>query len=111
MLSREKRINRSGQYSEIYNNGKRIPGRYIIVFVKPNLLGITRVGIVTSKKLGNAVTRNRVKRQLRGLIQKDWNVIRPGYDVAVIARKNIPGTAFNLMEKDFYIVMRKAGLC
>lgn len=111
MLSKENRISRSAQYSSIYKYGKKTPGRYMIAFVIPNQLENNRFGIVTSKKLGKAVARNKVKRQLRAIVHKGWDKLKPGYDVVIVARKNLPGTSFVLVERDFFIVMRKAGLC
>lgn len=111
MLSKEKRINRGKDYNNIYQNGKKIPGRYIIVFVKENKLGRNRFGIVTSKKVGNAVVRNRAKRQLRAIINNGWDMFNDGHDMVVVARRNIAGVNFDLLVKDFYLVMRKADLC
>jgi ribonuclease P protein component len=111
MLGKEKRISRSFEYKNIYQRGKKIPGRHIIAFVIPNSLAHNRVGFVTSKKVGKAVTRNKSKRQLRALVQKDWNTLKPGYDMVIVVRRNFPGASFEAIKRDFSIVMRKAGLC
>lgn len=111
MLEKEKRISRSYEYKNIYQHGKKTPGRYIIAFVTPNALKKNRVGIVTSKKVGKAVTRNKAKRQLRAIVQNEWVNLKAGYDFVIVVRKNLPGASFELIKKDFSIVMRKAGLC
>ncbi|MGI5920333.1 MAG: ribonuclease P protein component [Syntrophomonadaceae bacterium] len=111
MLSKEKRINKGKDYNNIFHYGKKIPGRYIIVFIQENNLGRNRCGIVTSKKVGNAVIRNRAKRQLRAIISNGWETINDGYDIVIVARKNITTAVFNQLVRDFYMVMRKAGLC
>jgi ribonuclease P protein component len=59
MLHTDWRINRGKEYRAIYNRGKRVVGRYMIIFACPNCLPYNRFGIVTSKKIGNAVVRNR----------------------------------------------------
>lgn len=111
MLSKEKRINKGRDYNNIFKNGKKIPGRYIIVFITKNSLGRNRCGIVTSKKVGNAVVRNRAKRQLRSIVNNGWEKIKDGHDIVIVARQNINGAVFDLLVRDFYIVMRKADLC
>jgi len=57
MLGKEKRISRSCEYNTVYQQGRKTPGRYIIVFVIPNLTDHNRFGFVTSKKVGKAGTR------------------------------------------------------
>lgn len=111
MLGKEKRISRSYEYRNVYQQGKKIPGRYIIAFVTPNLTENNRFGIVTSKKVGKAVVRNKAKRQLRAIVKSQWADLGQGYNVVIVVRNSFPGIPFKLIKKDFSIVMRKAGLC
>ncbi len=108
MLNKNYRINTKAEYNYIYKIGKKIPGKYIIVFVVSNNLPYSRFGIVCSKKVGNAVVRNRTKRQIRAIIQKNWDGIKSGNDIVIVARYNIKDTTFALIEKDFMIAMKKA---
>ncbi len=110
MLHKEWRISRGKEYKYIYNNGRRILGQYIIVFTQANNLPHNRFGIVTSKKIGNAVIRNRAKRQIREVIRKNLNNLRPGYDVVVVARFNVKEAVFELIENDFLRLMGKASI-
>lgn len=110
MLNKKYRINNKEDYNYIYKNGKKIQGRYIIVFVTSNHLTYSRFGIVSSKKVGNAVIRNRAKRQVRAIIQKNWDQIKSGNDFVIVTRYNIKDTIFALLEKDFLIAMKKARL-
>lgn len=111
MLGKEKRISRSYDYNNVYKNGRKTAGKYIIAFVAPNFMERNRVGFVASKKVGKAVMRNRAKRQLRAIVQNEWSGIKPGYDLVIIVRKNFPDASFDLIKKDFSIVIRRAGLC
>ena len=108
MLQKEWRINQGKEYRFIYKNGLKIIGRYMIVFLRESQLNKNRFGIVTSKKIGNAVIRNRAKRQIREVIRKNWNELQPGYDIVVVSRYNIKEANFALIEKDFLRLMRKA---
>ncbi|PKM78758.1 MAG: ribonuclease P protein component [Firmicutes bacterium HGW-Firmicutes-15] len=110
MLDKKRRINRGKEYGYLYKNGRRITGKYIIVFIKENNLMNNRFGIVTSKKIGNAVIRNRAKRQIREVIRKNLQLIRPGYNMVIIARFNIKEVIFDLIEKDYLRIMKKASL-
>lgn len=110
MLHKELRISRGKEYSAIYRMGRRLAGQYMIVFLKENQLDRNRFGIVTSKKVGNAVLRNRAKRQIREVIRKQLDNLPCHYDIVVVARFNIKEAGFAQLEKDFLRLMRKASI-
>lgn len=110
MLNKKYRINKPEDYNYIYKNGKKIPGKYIIVFIASNNLNYNRFGIVSSKKVGNAVIRNRARRQMRAIIQKNWDQISKGHDFVIVARYNIKESIFAMLEKDFLTAVKKARL-
>lgn len=83
----------------------------MIFYIRKNEFMYNRFGIVTSKKVGNAVIRNKVKRRIRAIVKNNMNKIATGNDIVIISRKNTANADFALIEKDFLIVMRKAGLC
>lgn len=111
MLKKQYRITEKKVYDRTYKGGKRISGRYLIVFIRENEREHNRFGFVTSKKTGKAVTRNLVKRRLRSLVQNEFSKFKGNYDVVIVARYNIKEAEFSALKKDFLIVMRKAGLC
>ncbi|HHW62307.1 MAG TPA: ribonuclease P protein component, partial [Syntrophomonadaceae bacterium] len=58
MLDRHNRIYEKKDYNSLYRTGRRIAGKYIIVFIRDNSLERNRFGFVCSKKVGKAVVRN-----------------------------------------------------
>lgn len=110
MLKRELRINKAGEYKLVYEKGQKFSGQYIIMYTRENKLPYNRFGFVASKKIGNAVVRNRVKRQLRSIINEVKDDIKKGYDVVIICRHNISGYTFSLLHKDVLKTLKKAGL-
>lgn len=110
MLRRELRISKSRDYKLVYEKGKKFSGRYIIVYIKENNLGCNRFGFVVSKKIGSAVVRNRVKRQLRAIINGEKNNLKEGFDIVIICRHHIKGYTFPLLREDVVKVLKKAGL-
>jgi len=110
MLKKEYRIKKTKEYENIYKYGKKFPGKYIIVFIRENNLKNHRFGVVTSKKIGNAVKRNQIKRQLRAVISGKIDEIKGHNDIVIVARYNAADAAFKNLERDFSIVMRRAGL-
>jgi ribonuclease P protein component len=49
-----------------------------------------RLGITVTKKVGNAVVRNRLKRLIREFFRRNKDLFPAGHDVVVMAKKNIP---------------------
>jgi ribonuclease P protein component len=64
-FSRAERVGRHAEFQEIYKQGTRLRGRFMTLFVLPNNLSRARLGIAATRKLGDAVRRNRVKRLVR----------------------------------------------
>ena len=110
MLQKEARIRKGREYQQVYQEGKRVAGRYIIIYCKKNQGSVNRFGIVTSKKVGHAVVRNRIKRQLRALARSITDKIQGKIDIVVVARPSIKGCTYEMIERDFLLIMKKARL-
>lgn len=110
MLNKKYRISNKKDYNFIYKNGKKIQSRYIIVFMTANNLDYNRFGIVTSKKVGNAVLRNQSKRRLRSIVQLHLPDLKKGFDLVIVARFNIKEALFAALENDFLSAVKKAKL-
>ena len=62
---------------------------------------LIRFGYTASKKVGNAVARNRAKRRMRALVRLYWpDLAKPGYDYVVIARPALIDASFQILERD-----------
>lgn len=71
-----------------------------------------RVGYTASRKVGNAVTRNRAKRRLRALVARIFpDYAQPGFDYVLIARAETPTRQFDLLQSDLVAAMRRTGAC
>jgi ribonuclease P protein component len=95
VLPRAARLNSSGDFRSTIRRGVRVgrPSLVLHAGATPGRDGV-RVGFVVSKAVGNAVTRNRVKRRLRHLAAAELGSTPPGVDVVVRAlpRSAAPGT-------------------
>ena len=83
---RGERLLKSGDFKKLSEDGKRFDGNYFLVLYSPNGLGKSRLGVTVSKKVGRAVTRNRVKRLVREHFRHDKVALSDSYDVNVIAK-------------------------
>jgi ribonuclease P protein component len=102
---RQVRIRRRPEFTAIQNTGHRVSTRSLTVLAKPGEARHDRLGIVASRKVGNAVVRNRVKRRLRELFRQQQPVTLPpggsGLDVVVIARREAASVPFAVLRADF----------
>lgn len=79
-------LNKRQDFSRTYKKGKSIVHPQVVVYIRRNPVGYTRIGITTSKKIGTAVERNRARRVIRHAL---YNVLPQNvgnYDIVLVAR-------------------------
>ena len=104
------RVKRNEEFQQIIQEGVKTVTRSFIAYRrKATMLTNDRVGISVSKKLGNAVWRNRAKRRMRGLCSALSGPF-PGYDVIFLARKSVNETDFDKMLINARRALKKSGI-
>ncbi|MGI6736838.1 MAG: ribonuclease P protein component [Anaerovoracaceae bacterium] len=79
----------SRNFSAVYNGGKSAGSRYVVIFYRKNQLPYNRTAYLASKKVGNAVSRNRAKRLMKESVRSMGDFPFSGYDIIFIARNSI----------------------
>lgn len=87
MLPQNNRLKARRDFRRIYQKGRALPMPAFVLYYRRNNLTEFRVGFSVSKKIGNAVIRNRVKRRLRAACREQSALFKPGYDYIFIARQ------------------------
>ncbi len=88
LLKKEFRIKKNNDFQAVFQNGRSFANRQFVVYSLPKEnQAYFRIGLSVSKKLGNAVTRNRIKRFIRQSILELRDQITTGNDYVIIARK------------------------
>ncbi len=80
------KLKRNNDFTRLYRSGRSQKARCAVILVRANRLGITRVGYSVSKKIGNAVKRNRCRRRLREAMYKYNDKLKNGFDIVFVAR-------------------------
>lgn len=82
------RLSRSGDFDRVYRQGRSTGGREFVVHVFPREASLDppRVGLSVSKKVGDAVTRNRIKRVVRASLESIESSLAAGSDLVITAR-------------------------
>jgi ribonuclease P protein component len=96
-VKRRYRLRDKEQFQLVRRRGRSLSSRLLVLCFLPNGLGHSRFGFSVSRRIGSAVTRNRVKRQLREVIRLRMHQIRPGWDMVFIARPPIRSANFQDM--------------
>lgn len=98
-LAQTERIRRRPEFERVYNEGTRISGRFMTVFLLGNGRQTPRFGVAATRKLGNAVERNRAKRLARELFRR--HKIAAGYDIVIVPRREMLDAPFATLEADY----------
>lgn len=107
-MQAEYRLQKNKHFHKVFNRGKSIANRQIVLYYCYN--GDTehfRLGISVSKKVGNAVTRNRIKRLLKEVVRGQASHIPRGYDLVIIVRKPAVDLGFDELTASFNHVLKK----
>ena len=83
-------ICRNNDFRRIYARGKSYVTPLVVVYVMKNRMNNVRVGITTSKKVGNAVLRSRSRRVIREAYRGLSSRVKNGYDLVFVARGRTP---------------------
>ena len=100
------RVKREKDFKAIFTDGTSFANRKFVVYQLENQQNHFRVGLSVSKKLGNAVTRNQIKRRIRHILQSVKGSLVEHVDFVVIARKGVETLEYAEMEKNLLHVLK-----
>ena len=98
-LKKERLLKRE-DFVNLNRLGKRQRTTHFTVIYRRNDLGINRLGITASKKIGNSVKRNRVKRLIREFFRLNKHHFPQGYDIVIIPYKGADGLNFSTLQEE-----------
>jgi ribonuclease P protein component len=105
------RLKESRDFAQMRQEGTSQAGRYLVLAVlRQEGLAEFRFGVVTGKRLGPAVVRNRLRRQLREIVRTHRQEIAPGYHLVMIPRWRAVGAELAELESDWLRLAKRQGL-
>jgi len=104
-----RRLTRASEFERVKQNGCAQRGKLLMLGV----LGVEnagrfRAGFVTSRKLGGAVARNRVRRRLREIVRKHQHDLREDFWIVLIARPDATRASYRALEDEWLRLAKRA---
>ena len=94
-MQRRNRLSRSRDFDAVYRHGRSVSTRFLTLywFERDEPVGAPRLGFAVPKAVGNAVVRNRIKRQLREIVRGRLEQVPASNDYVLVVRKGLPEAA------------------
>ncbi|WP_087973937.1 ribonuclease P protein component [Oceanobacillus rekensis] len=110
-MKKEFRIKKNEEFQSTFKHGKSFANRQLVIYyLKKEDQEHFRIGLSVGKKIGNAVTRNRIKRYLRQAFQDLEDRIRYPYDIVIIARNPTKDMGYEEFKKSLIHLLYKEKL-
>lgn len=101
-------IKSNEEYNRIIKNNKPYKYNEFLLYVEKNSENSYKFGFSVGKKIGNAVTRNKIKRRIKAILDKiDF---KKGFNCIIIVRKGILDKSFQEMEYDLNSIISKINI-
>lgn len=109
-LPKSERLQRGYQFRRAYEQGRKVTGRLVVVYVVHDPSADRALGVVTSRKIGGAVVRNRARRLLREAYRLNKRKLKTNLQIVMIARNAINGKRLQDVDAEVLRLFGAAGI-
>ena len=95
------------EFNLVMNEGNCFKNKYFVVYINNNNLDKYRFGITVGKKVTNAVGRNKLKRQVRNILDYHKNLYSKGKDYIIIVRRSSLDEKYSILEENLTNLLEK----
>ena len=106
-LRPRERLRCARAYQRVFEQGEKLVGSLFILYVLPTSEPYSRLGLAVSKRVGNAVVRNRIKRCLRETFRQHRALLPSSCDVVCVARRGAVGVPCTLYTEQFLMLLQR----
>mgnify|MGYP001072237463 FL=1 len=107
IMKRYEMVKSHEEFNEIINKGNKIKGKYVYIFFKEKDFSKPNYGIAVGKKLGNAVVRNKFKRQFRNIVDNNRFLFKNNHNYIIMIKKEANNASFSDLENDLINTLKK----
>ena len=98
------------EFRRLYHRGENRANGFLVIYFCKNRAGKNRLGITVSTKIGNAVTRNRVRRRIKEAYRLNESFFKIGFDIVIVARVRAAHSSFFEIQNALLQLISKSGL-
>lgn len=109
-MERRYRLSDKARFRQVRQEGTSYTHPLVVLCCLPNEESVSRSGFTVSKRIGNAVQRNRARRRMREAVRLMWGLVLPGYDLVWVARSGINRADFAELQNACARLLRRARL-
>ena len=106
-MKRYEMVKSKDDFNEIINKGTRKANKFLIIFSLKKNTYSPSFGIAVGKRLGNAVVRNKFKRQIRNIVDKNKFLFQNYYNYIIMIKKDCVNVSYDLLEKSLVNLLMK----
>lgn len=107
MLKKENRLTKNRYFQYIYKKGEKVSSQNITLVYTPTKLKPIKIGITVSNKVGDAVTRNKIKRRIRAIVADNIEKINKKYNYIIVVRPSVAELDFYGIKKELSYLFKK----
>ena len=109
-MEKKYRLRRNKDFQYTYKKGRSLGHPLLVLVHRRTGKADIRIGYSVTKKFGNAVKRNRIKRQLREIVRLQLPMLKQGYDVIFVVRKEARDASYGSLEGAVQQLLRRGKL-
>ena len=103
-------LTKNREFQKVYRRGKYAATAFLVIYSINNKSDISKFGITTSRKVGNSVKRNRMRRLIKENLRQLYGRIVKGFDIVIVARKAETYTNMEVIGKELRYLLHRLGL-
>lgn len=106
-MKRYEMVKKHEDFNEIINTGKKVKGKFLIIFSMAKDYQKPNFGIAIGKKCGNAVIRNKLKRRVRNIVDNNRLLFKNNKNYIIMIKGSANTASFQELEQDLINLLRK----
>jgi ribonuclease P protein component len=108
---KSRRLTRTSEFERVKQEGSAQRGKLMLLAaLTVQNAGVSRAGFVTTRRLGSATVRNRVRRRLREIVRKHQHDLREDFWIVLIARRDAADASYRALEDEWLRLAKRASI-